>query len=187
MSQHAVGKTEYSLPWCPPNSSSRSHLASSWHHNYIDHRLGLLVVLLKATDPQFLRVLPRQSSSSQSWIPLLPFVIMADTATESSKSPPSPPELEFVFTSYVDADLTALRLIKVGTGDRVNVAITGWVQVEYFIQLCMCITNLSSSVEVIGSSPMALNLLKLCLSLVASLALSIARRYFTLVRVFFSS
>ena len=50
---------------------------------------------------------------------------MADTSTESSNSPPSPPELEFVFTSYVDADLTALRLIKVGTGDRVNVAITG--------------------------------------------------------------
>lgn len=51
---------------------------------------------------------------------------MADTAIENSTPlPPSAPELKLVFTSYLDADLSALRPIKAGAGNRVNVSIKG--------------------------------------------------------------
>ena len=52
---------------------------------------------------------------------------MAETASENTSTiaPPPAPKLNPAFTSYLDVDTGALRLIEVGTGNRVNVGIKG--------------------------------------------------------------
>ena len=97
------------------------------HGSHCDHRFRLLTDLAGPFKGR------RFQTSTPSGVPpdltasiLSSFLIMVDAPVENSTAAAPPvPELKLAFTSNVEVDASAFRLIKSGAGTRTNISFKG--------------------------------------------------------------